>query len=270
GIRLLTGYLTPQQLDPFEDPHQRHQVWHRLKVTVSPELTQIFDNLLHPDIHQRYPSAIEVWQALSPQGSRLGLSSNPSVLCPLPPVVMSNTTLTTALSSDVGANFTDLQELLTRQNYAAADEETWNLLLKITHLAAAGALTLQAMRQFPTQDLQTLDLLWTELSGGHFGFSVQKQIYQRLGGGRNLDYAVWQTFGKQVGWFAEGEWQHYADLKFAQNAPIGHLPACFVDPMNRQGFDRGVCGWWRLGFVSLIQRLESITNTGSDDADFEG
>lgn len=269
GIRLLTGYLTSQQPDPFEDPHQRHQVWHRLKVTVSPELTQIFDNLLHPDIQQRYQSAIEVWQALSPQGNRLGLPSHPSVLCPLPPVVMSNTTLATTLSSDVGTNFTDLQELLTRQNYAAADEETWNLLLKITHLSAAGALTLQAMQQFPMQDLQTLDLLWTELSGGHFGFSVQKQIYQRLGGGKNLDYAVWQTFGKQVGWFTQGEWQHYADLKFAQNAPIGHLPACFVDPMNRQGFDRGVCGWWRLGFVSLIQRLESIANTGSDNADFE-
>lgn len=261
AMRLLTGYLAQEDSDPFANPQQRHQVWHRLKVNVSPELTQIFDNLLHPDIQQRYQSAIEVWQALSPNAN---LSSSPSpslqtLLSPLQPK-MTTSASTPVLKSDVGANYTYLKDLLTQQNFAAADQETWNLMLKIAGMTTQEALNIQVVQNFPLQDLKTLDSLWTEYSGGHFGFSAQRQIYQRLGGSQTLDYAVWQTFGKQIGWFSEERWQDYTNLKFTLSAPIGHLPACFADPLNRQGVDRGVCGWWRLGFVTLIHRLTSSVN----------
>lgn len=261
AMRLLTGYLAQEDSDPFANPQQRHQVWHRLKVNVSPELTQIFDNLLHPDIQQRYQSAIEVWQALSPNAN---LSSSPSpslqtLSSPLQPK-MTTSASTPVLKSDVGANYTYLKDLLTQQNFAAADQETWNLMLKIAGMTTQEALNIQVVQNFPLQDLKTLDSLWTEYSGGHFGFSAQRQIYQRLGGSQTLDYAVWQTFGKQIGWFSEERWQDYTNLKFTLSAPIGHLPACFADPLNRQGVDRGVCGWWRLGFVTLIHRLTSSVN----------
>ncbi|WP_299414349.1 serine/threonine-protein kinase [Acaryochloris sp. IP29b_bin.148] len=264
GMRLLTGYLTQEDADPFENPQQRHQVWHRLQVSIGPELTQIFDNLLQPDVRQRYQSATEVWQALSPNASQSSplLPHIQPVLSPFQPAM---TTLTTiVLKSEVGANYTYLKELLSQQNYATADQETWNLLLKITGMEEQGALNIQAVQNCPLQDLKTLDLLWTEFSGGHFGFSAQKQIYQRLGGGQKLDYAVWQTFGKQVGWFMDEQWQPYEQLRFALNAPIGHLPACFADPLNRQGVDRGVYGWWRLGFVSLLHRLSFIVDEDAD------
>ena len=268
GIRLLTGHLTQEDPDPFIDPQQRHQVWHRFKVSVGPELTQIFDNLLQPNINKRYRSAIDVWQALSPNANQSsGTASNHHpLLSPLHPPMTASTPVT-ALKSDVGANYSHLKELLTLQNFAAADQETWNLMLKIAGMTAKDALNIQSVQKFPTQDLKTLDLLWLEFSGGHFGFSVQKQIYQRLGGEQKLDYAVWQTFGKQVGWFEDGEWRHYADLKFAQNAPIGHLPACFAHPLNRKGIARGVCGWWRLGFVSLIRRLDTLSHECADNND---
>ncbi|UJB70470.1 GUN4 domain-containing protein [Acaryochloris sp. 'Moss Beach'] len=261
AMRLLTGYLAQEDSDPFANPQQRHQVWHRLKVNVSPELTQIFDNLLHPDIQQRYQSAIEVWQALSPNAN---LSSSPSpslqtLSSPLQPK-MTTSASTPVLKSDVGANYTYLKDLLTQQNFAAADQETWNLMLKIAGMTTQEALNIQVVQNFPLQDLKTLDSLWTEYSGGHFGFSAQRQIYQRLGGSQTLDYAVWQTFGKQIGWFSKERWQDYTNLKFTLSAPIGHLPACFADPLNRQGVDRGVCGWWRLGFVTLIHRLTSSVN----------
>lgn len=258
AIRLLTGYLAQEDSDPFANAQQRHQVWHRLKVNVSPELTQIFDNLLHPDIQQRYQSATEVWQALSPNAN---LSSTPSpslqtLSSPLQPKMTTSASIPD-LKSDVGANYTHLKDLLTQQNFAAADQETWNLMLKIAGMTTQETLNIQVVQNFPLQDLKTLDSLWTEYSGGHFGFSAQRQIYQRLGGSLKLDYAVWQTFGKQVGWFSEEQWQDYANLKFTLSAPIGHLPACFADPLNRQGVDRGVCGWWRLGFVTLLHRLAS-------------
>lgn len=268
GIRLLTGHLAQEPSDPFADPYQRHQIWHRLQINVSPELAQIFDNLLHPDVQSRYQSAIEVWQALSPNAaSSIPLAPNiQTVASPLQPA-MTLSMPTTVLKSEVGASYTYLQELLRQQNYAAADQETWNLILKITDTTVKGTLNIQAIQSFPLQDLKTLNLLWTEFSGGHFGFSVQKQIYQRLGGSLKLDYAVWQTFAKQVGWYEADQWQQYENLRFAINAPTGQLPACFADPLNRQGIARGVCGWWRLGFVALIRRLEMIPDplTMSDD-----
>lgn len=269
GLRLLTGHLTQEDPDPFANPQQRHQVWHRLKIGVSPELAQIFDSLLQADIRQRYQSAIEVWQALSPNSTQSSEEQSliqSSLSSPLQ-TSMTASIPNIILKSDVGANYTYLEELLTRQNYAAADQETWELMLNITGMTHNNELNIQVLQHFPTQDLQTLDQLWTEFSGGHFGFSVQKQIYQRLGGSRTLDYAVWQTFGKQVGWFGDEKWHHYADLKFVQNAPIGHLPACFVDPLNRKGIDRGVSGWWRLGFVSLMHRLASIDRGFTDEAE---
>lgn len=261
GIRLLTGHLAQEQSDPFADPYQRHHRWHRQQISVSKELTQIFDNLLQPDIQNRYQSAIEVWQALSPNAdASMPMAPNiQTLLSPLQPAMTLSMPMT-VLTSEVGVSYTHLQELLRQQNYAAADQETWNLILKITDTTVKGALNIQEIQSFPLQDLKTLNLLWTEFSGGHFGFSVQKQIYQRLGGSLTLDYAVWQTFAKQVGWYEADQWQQYKNLKFAINAPIGQLPACFADPLNRQGIARGVCGWWRLGFVALLRRLEGITD----------
>ena len=40
-----------------------------------------------------------------------------------------------------------------------------------------------------------------EYSKGQFGFSVQKQIWQSVGGRKNSDYQVMRRFGKRVGWF---------------------------------------------------------------------
>ncbi len=35
---------------------------------------------------------------------------------------------------------------------------------------------------FPCTDLRTIDRLWVKYSKGHFGFSVQKEIYLSVGG----------------------------------------------------------------------------------------
>jgi len=255
GMRLLTGHLAQEDADPFEDPYQRHQIWHQLSVNLSPELTQIFDNLLQPDIRNRYQSALEVWHVLNPTVAVPRPEQQP-VQLPLVPPPLSMPIAPTMLNSEVGVNYTHLKALLSQQNYAAADQETWKLMLQATGTAEVGALDIQAIQTFPLMDLATLDFLWTELSGGHFGFSVQQHIYQRLGGTSRLDYAVWQNFAQQVGWYEEEHWQQYDNLNFAINAPSGQLPACFADKLNRLGMARGVCGWWRLGFIALIRRLE--------------
>ena len=77
---------------------------------------------------------------------------------------------------------------------------------------------------FSCQDLRTIDKLWVKYSNGNFGLSVQKQIYQSLGGTKEYDSKVWRKFGDKVGWRKGGEWLYYDQLTFSKEHYRGHLP----------------------------------------------
>jgi len=72
--------------------------------------------------------------------------------------------------------------------------------------------------------LRTIDQLWVKYSNGRFGFSVQKRIYQSLGGTRQYDEKVWEKFGDKVGWRKNNSWLYYNVLTFSEKAPEAHLP----------------------------------------------
>jgi hypothetical protein len=48
--------------------------------------------------------------------------------------------------------------------------------------------------------LPQLDQLWMEYSNGHFGFSIQKEIYLNTGGTPEYIDSVWNDFNDAVGW----------------------------------------------------------------------
>ena len=77
---------------------------------------------------------------------------------------------------------------------------------------------------FSCQDLRTIDKLWVKYSNGNFGFSVQKQIYQSVGGTKGYDYDVWKKFGDKVGWRKRGQWLDYSELTFSKEHYRGHQP----------------------------------------------
>ena len=68
------------------------------------------------------------------------------------------------------------------------------------------------------------DKLCVKYSGGKFGFSVQKQIYQDLGGTKDYDKKVWKSFGDKVGWRKGGSLLSYSDVTFSEGHYMGHLP----------------------------------------------
>lgn len=70
GIQALTGYL-PNQLP--RHPETKAVEWHD-QATVSPELMDIIDRMVHPDVSQRFANALEVLEALPEMRSR-GLSA---------------------------------------------------------------------------------------------------------------------------------------------------------------------------------------------------
>ncbi|WP_211175932.1 GUN4 domain-containing protein [Brasilonema sp. UFV-L1] len=125
------------------------------------------------------------------------------------------------LSSERGVNYTQLRNFLKAGQWKEADQETFAVMLKATGTEKGGWLSPESIESFPCTDLHTIDQLWVKYSAGHFGFSVQKRIWESVG----KDY---EKFSDRVGWrkgmFWIKQWLYYKELTFSTNAPQGHLP----------------------------------------------
>lgn len=196
------------------------------------------------------PQSVEAWLELI-QDSNAASDSNtapqPKVVSPapeLPPLPKRQITQIT-LASEVGVNYSLLQELLIAQKWREADEETRRLMLKVAHREKEGWLDSRSIDSFPCQDLQTIDRLWVQASRGRFGFSIQKQVWDSVGGQPNADWETYCRFGDRVGWRINGNWLNNT-IAFDPMGSIGHLPIC----------SRFSGLFWVRVISSLVSRLE--------------
>lgn len=174
------------------------------------------------------------------------------------------------LLSEKGIDYTHLRDLLAAGRWREADGETANKMLELTNRTQEGWLDVEDINYFPCKDLRTIDRLWVKYSDGRFGFSVQASIYQELGGTREYNREIWQTFGDRVGWRKEGKWLSSSDLTYIERAlplycppvlesgssddPILMLPSHRVPPLGQlpgAGWADGMClvyvgglWWW--------------------------
>jgi serine protease Do len=134
------------------------------------------------------------------------------------------------------AEYTKLEQLLAAGQWEEADEETANKMLEVAGRQKEGWLD-NEMGNFSCPDLRAMDRLWVKYSNGRFGFSVQKRIYQSLGGTKEYDDKIWEplkhddkvwvAFAEAIGWKhrgEKGEWLSKFQLTFNTNAPSAHLP----------------------------------------------
>lgn len=150
--------------------------------------------------------------------------------------------------ADHPRSYQKLSQLLAARCWKEADLETTKILLQVSGRTEAGWMRAEDFKKFPCQDLCMLDRIWVSYSGGRFGYSIQKQIWQSIGGKLDIDYMIWCEFGDRLGWRRNGNWLNYSDLTFDQNiAPPGHLPAGGVDGI--------VLGKWDLVGSALASRL---------------
>ncbi|MCL2926718.1 MAG: GUN4 domain-containing protein [Trichodesmium sp. MAG_R01] len=147
------------------------------------------------------------------------------VLEPLSSVV-SVPLVSVPLVSAAGVDYTRLYELLAARRWKEADYETYQRMIEVVGRESQGWLRIEDTKNFPSQDLGIIDKLWLRYSNGMFGFSVQKQVYQSLGGTQGYDQKVVEDFGDKVGWRLEGEWLSYDGLTVSENYYRGHLPCC--------------------------------------------
>lgn len=139
------------------------------------------------------------------------------------------------LSSEKGVDYSQLRDYLKRGMWEEADRETSAVMLKAAGSEKSGWLRVEDIDNFPCVDLRTIDKLWVKYSEGRFGFSVQKRIYESLGGTREYDEKIWDAFGDRVGWCVNRNW--WGLIQFNKQAKTGHLP---------------VVGWVRLGWRGLF------------------
>jgi len=126
------------------------------------------------------------------------------------------------LLSKKGVDYTRLRELLAAGKWKEADLETFDVILKAAGCEKEGYLEILDIKKFPCTDLRTIDQLWVKYSSGRFGFSVQKHIWQEVGG--KEDYETLEKLSERVGWIKGGFWLDYSDMTFSTQAPVGHLP----------------------------------------------
>ncbi|WP_404784693.1 GUN4 domain-containing protein [Altericista sp. CCNU0014] len=243
-LRLLTGSFPDEYgADPLLNDRGEWCLDNAIQ-GLSDGLAVVFENLLQTDASHRYASAQAALEDLAAAAEicRVPLAGRAG-----PPV------------EDWMPDYTHLQTLLAARQYREADGETWRLLLQLTHRIAQGCLNLDALETLPCSVLDALDRLWQTHSQGRFGLRVQQQLYRELGGTAEFDFPLWQTFANRVGWCEDRRWLNYAELTFTDRAPLGHLPTCCIHALNRQGVEQDVRGWWRLGFVTLMERLKACS-----------
>ncbi len=171
------------------------------------------------EISDRVNAAIVKGMELSPQNRPQSVQEWLDLLIPKPVA-----TETTQVISAVGMDYINLRNLLAAKKWREADEETLRVMLKVAGREEERWLDTESIDKFPCEDLRTIDQLWVKYSNGRFGFSVQKRIYQSLGGTREYDGEGWKKFADKVGWRKNNEWLYYKNLTFSEQAPEAHLP----------------------------------------------
>ncbi len=260
-INLMTN-ITP--FDLYSDA-ENDWLWRDYLVNnpVSDRLGQILDKLIQFGTRKRYQEATEVLKDLnpipitphpistSPQQSVKSTPQRPTSPPSLSQMVSSTSSV--ELKSTVGVDYTKLRDLLAAGKWKEADRETDNVMLKAANQEERGYLLYSDIDNFPCADLRTIDQLWVKYSHGRFGFSVQKEIYQSLGGTREYNPEIWEKFCDHVG----RRWLYDDDTSIT--APAGHLPSPSMlwTPEGMREWDWIESEVWFGRLSSLFSRVET-------------
>ncbi|MGD1703031.1 GUN4 domain-containing protein [Dapis sp. BLCC M229] len=128
--------------------------------------------------------------------------------------------------------YIQLENLLAENKWQEADEETYDLILKLTQRTRAGGMNTRAIKEkISCEEIGNIDQLWREYSADKFGLSIQISIYLETGNKlEGYNPQSYQIFGDRVGWRKSRKWKKYEHLNFSQDAPKGHLPVALREP----------------------------------------
>ncbi|ACK74017.1 GUN4 domain protein (plasmid) [Gloeothece citriformis PCC 7424] len=151
-------------------------------------------------------------------------------------------------SHKVTSSVKKLQEYLEQQEWLKADQTTKDILLTVANRnnrpkvsdikfesmrdinklwsdaqTLSNWLRVEDIKNLPFELLQEIDQLWLDSSNGRFGFSIQANIYQELGGSDNFNWNTWLNFCDRVGWRVNDDWPDYDEFNYS-SLQEGQLP----------------------------------------------
>ncbi len=94
-----------------------------------------------------------------------------------------------------------LQVALAQQDWQAADQANYELLLKIagSKSKSQGQFDIEEWENLPCEKLKKIDILWRKASDKKFGFTAQLEIYKKV----NYDA---EKYYQEIGLKNEKEW----------------------------------------------------------------
>ena len=127
-------------------------------------------------------------------------------------------------SFETGIDYRELDQLLKFRHWQDADIETARLMLRAAKCETKGWMWEEDIERFPCEDLRKINQLWLQYSERYFGLSVQKEIYQTLGGTSKYNQKIWQQFCERIGWRQENSSVSNSVINYDLNSPSGHFP----------------------------------------------
>ncbi|MGK7872263.1 MAG: GUN4 domain-containing protein [Xenococcaceae cyanobacterium] len=129
------------------------------------------------------------------------------------------------------SRYEKLRDLLAAGKWKEADQQTTKIMLEVAGKESQEEITPNLLKTFPCNAIVVIDRLWTKASNKRFGFSVQLQLYQSLGGSMKAiqqgDLKFLEQLGEQWGWVADLEshqLKDYEELEFSLSSPTGSMP----------------------------------------------
>lgn len=165
------------------------------------------------------------WTGLSSGGSRLvglGIFFDRVEACQKNPANPSIIATDVLIPQKV--NYTQLRQFLATGQWQQADRETKRILLELVGRTTENPFRLEDLGSLTAGDLHILDRLWSEYSDGHFGYSIQQQIWQNLASDRSTPQRI-EHFLYHIGWQDGRHWRSWHRLFFSLRSPAGHLPS---------------------------------------------
>ncbi len=123
-----------------------------------------------------------------------------------------------------------LRDLLAAGKWKEADQETARVMLEISGKTDKENLIPDDVIKFPCSVINLIDQLWIKYSNGRFGFSIQKKVYESMGGTfdiSQIDMKVLLKTSEELGLRLNGKEIPYKDLNFSLEAPLGAFPVAW-------------------------------------------
>ena len=130
--------------------------------------------------------------------------------------------------TDYKVNYTQLSNYLTHKEWKKADEETLNIMSEICEKQKDNFWNEEDINRIPCSEILEIDKLWRESSNNNFGFTIQKNIWEKLESIDREDI-IQEKFAEKVGWSQNQEYLDWDQPSFKANVH-GKKPGILPTP----------------------------------------